>query len=222
MYAKDYTRGYTFCLTSYPARMHNLPAVVDALWKQTVPPKEVVLTICHRDYMTMRPVIMDILNRCNCCNQLDIFEVAQDTKVWKKFLPASMRMGSEDLIITVDDDRIMPPTMAEELLTVYAKTGNPVSGNDVWRYGYKCHCGPCSLVWPKMFTGWDRYYQEWQTMPSDDMFYTMLAAKNGYRYEQSPTGWEKDIPAYNEGKPYSIKGMVPKTYKRILTLFKWI
>ena len=128
------------------------------------------------------------------------------------------------MILTADDDYIYPAHMATDMLTTHARTFySPVAGNGVWRYGYKCHCGGCSLVQPIMFRGWDKYLQYWEQLPSDDMFYTLMAAKNGFRYYASAYNWEKLCGGqYHAVNPYSTHGMVAKTYKKTIQLFEWV
>ena len=77
------------------------------------------------------------------------------------------------------------------------------------------------MVQKKHFVGWQDYYYLAKQVPSDDMFYTMLAYKNGFRYKMTKTDFEKDSPIYNEVQPYSVRGMVAKSYEQIARAFNW-
>ena len=209
--------NYIVCMTSHPARKNNLPRVVQSLLAQTIPPLRFFLTLYEGDVEEMRDVLETLPDK------VELYIVKEDTKVWKKFLPVAGTLCCPYLIMTADDDYIYPPTVAEDLLTSYDKTHDLIAGNAVWFYGYKCHCGGCSLVFSEAFLGWRRYATEWRNMPSDDMFYTLLAAKNGYRYSPSAHNWEKDCGGkYNPVQPYSVHGMVAKTYKHAIKLFGWV
>lgn len=201
---------YIICLTSYPARMNNLPQVIENLWRQTIMPQNIILTIAGNQYKEMMPVLKDL--------QADILVVLKDTKVWKKFLPALQ--GIDGLILAVDDDKLYSPTMAEEMLATYDKYGQPVSGNHYWHNGLKCHCGCASLVWRDMFKGWQRYEQMFDTMRSSDMFYTMLAAENHFAYRQTETDFSKCID-FNPVQPYSKRGQVQETYLSFGKALNW-
>lgn len=212
----SYTTDYVVCLTSYPARKNNLLTVINSLEMQTVRPNCIYLTLYDGDVEAMRDVLEKLPYSVLVCRTME------DRKVWDKFLPRIANMPSDTAVLVVDDDMIYPEGMAEEMLETYNSTGDLVSGNDIWRYGYKCHCGCASLIVPKAFEGWCEYVKQWRELPSSDMFYTMLAAKNGYRYTQSPTNWYKASTPIKTGEAYSQPGMVKETYKRTLKLFGWL
>lgn len=201
---------YTICLTSYPARKNNLPRVIENLWKQTIKPQNIILTIAGNQYDEMESVLHSL--------RADIRVEDKDTKVWKKFLPELHSI--EGLILAVDDDKLYLPTMAEEMLATYDKYGQPVSGNHYWHNGLKCHCGCASLVWRDMFKGWQQYEQMFGAMRSSDMFYTMLAAENHFAYRQTETDFSKCVD-FNPVQPYSKGGQVQETYLFLGKQLNW-
>lgn len=204
---------YIVCMTSYPARMANLPAVVASLRKQTIPPREIWLTVAENEMPQMQP-FLDLFN--------SIRYVYENTRVWKKFLPALEYFKPDQLIMTADDDLLYIPTTAEAMLYRHEQTGDLISGNHYWHNGFKCHCGGCSLVFPKAFAGWKKYYGKWQELRSSDMFLTMLAAKNGYRYSATQSNYINAATPYNPCNPYTASGQVQDTYEKTLKLFGWI
>lgn len=210
---------YVVCMTSHPARKNNLPSVVKSLLEQSIPPQRIYLTLYEGDLPAMRDIVTALPNTI-------VRTEMQDTKVWKKFLPVADNLSAGTLIMTADDDYLYPSGCAINLLAArdyYGDLVPLVAGNDVWRYGYKCHCGGCSLVVPEAFLGWRDYARYWEQLPSDDMFYTLLAAKNGYRYTGTAFDWEHEYGGkYNAVQPYSRPGMVAETYKRTIKLFGWI
>lgn len=213
--------NYVVCMTSHPARKNNLPGVLQSLMYQSIPPQRIWLTIYEGDWDAMSDVLVGLPDFIK--EKTEICLVPVDTKVWKKFLPTLQYLPSGTLIMTADDDYFYPPTCASDLLMAHDKTHDLIAGNAVWFYGYKCHCGGCSLVFPEAFKGWREYADEWRAMPSDDMFYTLLAAKNGYRYSPSWRNWEKEYGGkYNPVQPYSVHGMVAQTYKHAIKLFGWV
>ena len=212
------SKDYVFFITTYPARVNNLPAVIRTLKGQTIKPRDIVLTVAASQYDEMRPVLETL-------EGVTVEIVKRDTKVWKKFLPVMEKYcGKDGLFICVDDDKLYLPGMAEDLLKVYAKYGSPVSGNHYWHNGLKCHCGNASLVWARMFEGWRKYEHLFGTpeMLSDDMFVTMLAANNHYAYKNTDINYEKANTKYNEGTPYTQHGVVQRTYLYAAKLFGWI
>lgn len=201
--------------------MGNLPKVIDTLWEQTMKPKNIVLTIARKDWEVMQPVVDSL--------PCDVLIVENDTKVFKKFLPAmDAYCDKGDLVLCVDDDKLYPADFAESMLYDYEGYNRVfigrvmVSGNRYWHNGLKCHCGSASLVVPEAFVGWRNYEKHFNDIESDDMFYTMLAAKNGYIYRPACLEWEKQLQKYNPVHPYTRGGMVQRTYERVLRLFKWI
>lgn len=203
---------YIVCMTSYPARMANLPKVVESLRRQSMPPREIWLTVAEADELILKPYY----------DLYDHIVITEDTKVWKKFLPATYGLKSDQLIMCVDDDLLYLPTTAEALLYRHERTGDLISGNHYWHNGFKCHCGGCSLVFPKAFAGWREYYGHWQELRSSDMFLTLLAAKNGYRYSATQSNYINAATPYNPCNPYTISGQVQDTYIKTLKLFGWI
>lgn len=208
--------NYIACLTSYPPRMQNLPQVIDSLWGQSIPPKKIVLTIARSDYAEMQPVLEDL----DC----DILVVENDVRVFKKFLYAMDKYCKKgEYILCCDDDKIYEEHFALFMRGELDSTRpRLISGNTYWHNGFKCHCGCASLVFPAAFKGWRNYEKYFDTWESDDMFYTMLAAKNGYTYVAAHNDWETELQALNPVNPYSTHGMVQRTYVEVAKAFKWI
>lgn len=208
---------YVVCMTTYPPRVGNLPKVIETLQAQTIPPRKIIVTVARSQYAQMQPVLDKL--------PVEVRVVKKDVRVFKKFLYAMEEMNQAQLVLTVDDDRLYPAEMAENLLILFNMPHTfmrGISGNMYRHNGLKCHCGGCSLVFPAMFSGWRNFEQYFETWESDDMFYTMLAAQNGYAYIPALVNYEKTMPHYNEGQPYSKPGMVQRTYIQMAKALKWI
>ena len=199
-------------LTSYPPRIGNVPRVLDTIRAQSVKPDGIILILAEED----RDLQKVVQNYADCI----VYFVEENTKAWKKFLPAFPIIPDDALIVTIDDDRLYERGMIEEMLEVHKQFPDaPISGNHYSFRGLKCHCGNASMVQKKHFAGWEQYYHLWEAAPSIDIFCTMLAHKNGFDYVQTPRDWEHTTPIYNEGKSFSWRGMVPKSWDIIEKAF---
>ena len=100
-------------LTSFPARIENVPEVLERMLVQTVKPDEIILWLSKEqfpDKETELPArLMKLKNYgvkiewCDC-----------DIKAYKKFLPA-LKKYPDDLLIILDDDLIYPADLIEKL-----------------------------------------------------------------------------------------------------------
>ena len=196
--------------TTYAPRVANLPAVVKSIQDQTVKPDKIMMIVTDSGLVHYAPEGVECL------------VVNEDTKTFKKFLPAIELMQPDDLVLTIDDDKLYHPDMLADMLAMHERyPDHAIAGNPVWFRGLKCHCGECSLVQPRFYEGWRQYYHLWRTVPSHDMFVTMLAAKNQHAYIGTQTDWAKVAKPYNEGTAYSVRGMVPRSYDIIAREFGW-
>ena len=201
-------------LTSWSKRLPNLPAVLDTIWAQTIQPDMVVLNLSLQEFpkKNLPAFLSDYIIKHD---RLQVNWVQENTRVWKKFLP-TFALYPDALVLPIDDDILYPPTLVEDMLQAHAKyPDRPISGNRYWYKGIKAHCGCASLVQAKFFAGWEQYVTPAfrAACPSSDLFYTYLAALNGYFYAESSTDYGDKQYTYNETDGYSVS--FPKNRLRV-------
>lgn len=184
-------------LTSYGARLNNLPTVLDRMFNQTVPPDLLVLNIAHTEIVPDE--VMDYLSSHNVeINKVD------DTKVYKKLIPTLKRYPN-DIVISIDDDWLYPNGMIADFVGVHKKyPNNPISGNALVYEENICHCGCASLTKAEYFGA---YLNDIEKViphcPCDDIVYTYFANKAGHPYITSQNMYFTNMTPYNEGIGYS-------------------
>ena len=201
-------------MTSWHKRIGNLPAVLDTIMAQTIQPDAIVINLSVEEFPT-RELPADVQTYIDAYDRIRVNWVRYNTRVWKKFLP-TLLLYPDALILPIDDDILYPPTMIEGFMMAHAKyPDRPISGNHFWYKGMKCHCGCASLVQAKHFEGWQKYYKHAfrVSCPSSDLFYTYLAAANGYFYAETDEDYMRSIVSYNEVDGYSAS--FPKNRLRV-------
>lgn len=164
-------------LTTWSARVDNVPAVLDTIFAQTLPPDLVVLNVAYD--LEIPQTVQDYLDQ----HHVEIYR-CPDTKVYKKLIHTLKRYPN-DCVISIDDDWLYPEGMIEDFVDVHKKYPDyPISGNKVVFCGMQCHCGCASLTKAE-------YFGEYlckidgdviDNCPSDDLVYTYFAYKNGHPY----------------------------------------
>ena len=186
-------------LTTYSKRIKNIPAVLDTIFSQTLPPDLVVLNLAHDE-----DVPQDVQNYIDS-HSIEVNRVA-DTKVFKKLLP-TLRKYPQDCIISIDDDWLYPKGMIADFMKVHERYPCcPISGNRIILFGRQCHCGCASLVKREYFgEGLDLIDDEvFRNCPSDDIVYTYFANKAGFSYIRTAEVYYKNMEPYNEGESYTV------------------
>lgn len=164
-------------LTTWEARINNIPIVLDTIFSQQQQPNYVVLNVSYdlkipeyvNSYLTDHYVLV---NR------------VEDTKVYKKILP-TLRLFPDACIINIDDDWLYPPTMISDFMESHNRhPNNPISGNKVVSLGMKCHCGCASLLKREFIGEYLDYIDEnvIKNCPSDDILFTYFCTRNNHPY----------------------------------------
>ena len=113
-------------LTSYPERIKYVKNVVECLLKQNIQPERVVLYLAAEQFpgqeADLPAELLDYIHN----GQLLLEWCNEDLKSHKKYYYA-MQQFPDELIITVDDDEILPVTATEELLKSWLNYPNAVS-----------------------------------------------------------------------------------------------
>lgn len=185
-------------LTTWSARVGNIPAVLDTIFAQTVPPDLVVLNVSYD--LLIPDIVQDYLDK----HSVEVYRCT-DTKVFKKLIPTLKRYPN-DCVISIDDDWLYPNGMIADFLSVHAQYPQfPISGNSVVSYGYQCHCGCASLTKAEYFGNYlsqidDKVIDH---CSSDDLVYTFMASKNGRYYIRTNAEYHINMRPYNEVDSYS-------------------
>jgi hypothetical protein len=111
---------FVVSIASYPKRSHLLPAVFEALNKQTVVPKKWILVLSEEEWPNfILPKFLEKLKK----RGLEIIWVRNNTYAVKKLVPVLEKYP--DLgVITLDDDIIYDPNIIGNLVNnIYAKEG---------------------------------------------------------------------------------------------------
>lgn len=190
--------------TSYPKRIANLPTVIGTILNNTCPPDKVIINLSREEFPN-EVIPEDVQHFVDANKKVHINWVDENWKVYKKFLPI-LKDYPNDLIVSFDDDTLYPEGIIEDLMNVHKQHPNsPVAANHYWFDGLKCHCGECSLTEARFFEGWEEYVNKRmiEACPADDIFYTNLAAINGYFYVCTETDYPSTWEKYNEVSGYS-------------------
>lgn len=185
-------------LTTYSKRINNIPAVLDTIFCQTVPPDLIVLNLAHDEHVPQDvQIYID-------SHPIEVNRVA-DTKVYKKLIP-TLKKYPNDCIIVIDDDWLYPESMIEDFLTIHQKYSDfPISGNNYVYGGVQCHCGCSSLTKAEFFgDGLELIDDEViRSCPSDDFVYTYFSNKAGHPYIRTNREYFKNMQPYNASDSYS-------------------
>lgn len=194
-------------LTTWKPRMGNLPAVLDSIFRQTLPPDAVVLNLAFEEVIP--PDVQAYLDSRGVKIQR-----VPDTRVYKKFLP-TLEAFPDACIVAIDDDWIYPEGMLEDFMAAHRKhPGRPVSGNRVHFSGTDFHCGCASLVRREFFGELLPLIdaEMMQHCPSDDVVYTFLQKMNDRLYAHTRHLYYDNLTPYNDTAPYSgADTQAPKT-----------
>ena len=164
-------------LTTWSARVGNIPTVLNTIYSQTVLPDKVVLNLAYNE------VIPENVQHYIDEHNIEVFRT-EDTKVYKKFLP-TLKRYKDACVINIDDDLLYPNTMIEDFVGVHLNyPNNPICGNHVYCMGRICHCGAASLTKYAFFGDYLDVINDdlMKKCTSSDMVFTYLATKAGHPY----------------------------------------
>jgi len=185
-------------LTTWKARIQNIPAVLDSIFAQTLPPDLVVLNLAFDE------TVPDNVQTYLETHPVEVNRVP-DTKVYKKLIP-TLKKYPYACVVSIDDDWLYPPQMLEEFMRIHRQyPDHPISGNQVTSFRIPCHCGCASLTQSRFFGK----YLDWiddaviRNCPSDDIVYTYFTKKNGYEYIRTEHLYFENMTPYNADAPYS-------------------
>lgn len=185
-------------LTTWHARINNIPAVLESILCQTVKPDIIVINLSYDE------IIPENVNQFIQDNSI-IINRMEDCKVYKKLLP-TLKQFPHDVVISIDDDFLYPKEMIEEFVSIHKKhPRHPISGNSIYYEFVKCHCGCASLTkfeyFGKYIDNIDRDVVN--NCASDDLVYTYFINKNGRHYISTKNEYYENMEPINPNEPYS-------------------
>ena len=204
-------------LTTWSARISNIPAVLDTIFAQTLPPDLVVLNLAY--HLVIPENIQEYLDK----HKVEVHR-CHDTKVYKKLIPTLKRYPN-DCVISIDDDWLYPNYMIADFIETHLKYPNyPISGNRIILFGMQCHCGCASLTKAEYFGQYLNLVDEEiiNSCQSDDIVYTFLANKNGHPYIRTHFEYFENLVSYCPNFSYSDKSdftPLKKTYVFLVNRF---
>ena len=164
-------------LTTWRARIHNIPVVLDSIFNQTVKPDTIIINLAYDEIVPHE--VEEYINEHNI-----VVNRVEDTKVYKKFIP-TLKKFPEACVINIDDDMIYPEGMIEDFLNQHRLyPDNPICGNHSFCFGIMCHCGEASLTKLSYFGDYlDTIDSDLIAhCPSSDFVYSYFAIKSGHPY----------------------------------------
>ena len=131
-------------LTTWEARIGNIPAVLDSIFAQTLKPDLVVLNLAFG--LQVPAHVQAYLDS----HGVEVNRV-EDTRVYKKLIP-TLKKHPDACVVSIDDDWIYPEGMLEEFMSIHrAHPHRPISGNRVRAHRTDFHCGCASLTKREFF-----------------------------------------------------------------------
>jgi hypothetical protein len=129
--------NFVVSIASYPKRDPLLPAVFEALKKQTTLPKKWIIVLSEEDYSKSLPKYLGKLKKLG----IEIMWVKDNPYAVKKLIPVIEKYPDLD-VITLDDDIIYHSSLVEGLLAEANNSPNSIIGyigKAMYRNGNKLH-----------------------------------------------------------------------------------
>lgn len=124
-FLRDPSSPVVVSLTSFPARIHLVWRTIESIFQQDTKPARVVLVLSVEEFPD-KQVPSSIAAQCS--RGLEILWTPENTRAYKKLLPAKQAFP-EATIVTVDDDVIYEPWMLTRLIEASRLAPNTVVGH---------------------------------------------------------------------------------------------
>lgn len=194
-------------LTTYGTRIFDVPLVIQSLFEQTQKADKIILWLSEDEFSQKKiPTLLD-----NMCKRGLEIRFCEELRSYKKLLP-TLRQYPDDVIITVDDDILYPYDLIEYLYKTYLaypedvifNYGNKISfkedkvlleyddwsyvGNDGISSDFYFGIGVGGILYPPSTFNDEVFdYDKIKALApyADDIWFKMMAAKNGKKYRHS-------------------------------------
>lgn len=167
-------------LTSWSKRISNIPKVIDSILENTTLPDIIVINLSLQEFPNKENDIPNEVVKYIKKHEIEIIWSEKNDKAYKKFIPTMMKYPN-DAIICIDDDFIYPKDFISTFVKKHKEfPKNPLSGNDVFIWGIKAHCGCASLVKKRYFGPYieELLDEKCIEIGTSDIFFTLCAALN--------------------------------------------
>ena len=180
---KDYKEKIIITMTSWSKRLTNIPCVLDTIFNQTIKPDNIVINLSSEEFPNKENDIPNnVLEYIKNHNNIIINWVGKNIKSWKKTIP-TFNLFPNDVIITIDDDKLYPSNFIEFLWNKHLEYPNNPITIDAWKWpnGFWQHCGQASLEKKDFY---DNDIDKWllteiTNFADEDSFMTFMAVKHG-------------------------------------------
>lgn len=173
-------------LTSYPKRIGNCARVIETILGNTVLPDRIYLTLSHLEFPHYeRDLPADLYKLVMTSNRVILNWVEENRKSFKKVFPILPYLEDDDVVITVDDDTLIPQDFVESRMADFKFSGCdfPISSNLSKTINIDSLVVSCySLFQKRMLKGYDRLLCDavYNTC-NDDRTYLYLCYLNGFK-----------------------------------------
>lgn len=189
----DYSPRVVVAMTSWTKRIQNCVGVINQLLGNTVPPDIVFLSLSMQEFPNLSEDLpRDLVHLCMTNSKVKLNWVpGPNTKSMKKVFPILPYLDDEDMIITCDDDLVVPNDLIEVRVNEFKKHDGrfAISGgtNPNWHLNKRIYdttynvLTATSIFSKKMLRGYDILLCDEITKTyNDDLTYTLLLLTNGY------------------------------------------
>ena len=172
-------------LTSYPRRITNCAKVIKSVLENTVVPDRIYLTLSHKEFPNWEQDLPQDLYRLTMTSNLVVLNwVDENFKSMKKVFPILPYLEDDDIIISIDDDLLLPPDFIESRMKDFKANGGrfPITSNlsrtvNLDNLVMSCY----SLFQKKMLNGYEQFLTDKVLNTfNDDRTYLYLCHLNGY------------------------------------------
>ena len=172
-------------MTSWKKRINEAIKTIKSCNEQTIVPDRIYLNLSVEEFPGRRSEVPeDILNYEITHKNFKINWVeGKNTKPFKKLFPILKYCRYNDIIITVDDDIILPNDFIESRIADFQKYGKPITSATSFDKFLSCKkINAGSLFVKKMFWNWDKFINDKiiETY-NDDRTYLYVLYMNGYK-----------------------------------------
>ena len=172
-------------MTSWQKRIGDVIKTIKSCNEQTIIPDMIYLNLSVEEFQGRRNDIpTEITNYEINHNNFKINWVeGKNTKPFKKLFPILKKCKYNDIIITVDDDIILPTDFIESRLADFQQYGKPITSATSFDKTLACKkINAGSLFTKKMLWNWDKFVNDKVIETyNDDRTYLYVLYLNGYK-----------------------------------------
>ena len=176
--------GVIVTMTSWKKRIGNVIKTIESCDKQTRIPDKIYLNLSTEEFPGKEKDIPETIVKYESDHSNFVINWVDgpNTKSFKKVFPILKYCRYNDIIITVDDDMILPSDFVETRVTDFEKYGQPITSAVSIDRTLGCHkINAGSLFTKKMLWNWDRVLNDKMIETyNDDRTYLYILYLNGY------------------------------------------